>query len=47
MSVRARWGGGNANNGANAGAFYTNSNNAATNANANYSVPLRRGKYSE
>ena len=34
--------GGNANNGANAGAFYVNANNAASNANANYSSPLYR-----
>ena len=44
VSFRARWGGGNSNNGTNAGAFYTNSNNAATNANSTQSVPLRCGK---
>ena len=38
--LRVRAAGGNANNGTNAGAFYTNTNNAATNANANYSSPL-------
>ena len=45
--LRARWGGGSAYNGALAGAFCTYSNNTATNANANRSVPLRCGKYSE
>lgn len=40
--LRVRAAGGNANNGTNAGAFYTNANNAATNANANYSSPLYR-----
>lgn len=39
-SLRVRAAGGNANNGANAGASYTNANNTATNANANYSSPL-------
>ena len=38
--LRVRAAGGNANNGTNAGAFYTNTNNTATNANANYSSPL-------
>nr|DAY67263.1 MAG TPA: hypothetical protein [Caudoviricetes sp.] len=40
MSLRVRAAGGNANNGANAGAFYVNANNAPSNANANYSSPL-------
>ena len=40
--LRVRAAGGNANNGTNAGAFATNANNAATNANANYSSPLYR-----
>ena len=34
-----RLAGGNANNGANAGAAYSNTNNAASNANANISAP--------
>ena len=38
--LRVRAAGGNANNGANAGAFYVNANYAASNANANYSSPL-------
>nr|DAM28365.1 MAG TPA: hypothetical protein [Caudoviricetes sp.] len=40
VGLRVRAAGGNANNGTNAGASYTNANNAATNANANYSAPL-------
>ena len=40
VGLRVRAAGGNANNGANAGAFATNANNAASNANANYSSPL-------
>ena len=40
VSLRVRAAGGNANNGANAGAFYVNANYAASNANANYSSPL-------
>ena len=38
--LRVRAAGGNANNGTNAGASYTNANNTATNANTNYSAPL-------
>lgn len=40
VSLRVRAAGDNANNGANAGAFYVNANYAASNANANYSSPL-------
>lgn len=40
VSLRVRAAGGNANNGTNAGAFAANANNAASNANANYSSPL-------
>jgi hypothetical protein len=42
VGLRVRAAGGNANNGTNAGAFAVNANNAATNANANYSSPLYR-----
>lgn len=42
VGLRVRAAGGNANNGANAGAFCVNANNAASNANANYSSPLNR-----
>lgn len=38
--VRACFFGGNANNGANAGFVYANSNNSAANANANYGSRL-------
>nr|DAT67231.1 MAG TPA: hypothetical protein [Caudoviricetes sp.] len=38
--LRVRAAGGNANNGTNAGASYTNANNTATTANSNYSSPL-------
>lgn len=38
--LRVRAAGGNANNGANAGAFYVNANYAPSTANANYSSPL-------
>lgn len=40
VGLRVRAAGGNANNGANAGAFATNANNAASTTNANYSSPL-------
>lgn len=40
VGLRVRAAGGNANNGTNAGASYTNANNTASNANANYSAPL-------
>ena len=36
--------GGNANNSTNAGAFNSNANNTATNANTNYSSPLNIAK---
>ena len=39
QGLRVRLAGGNANNGTNAGSSYTNTNNAATNANANISAP--------
>lgn len=40
QGFRCRLAGSNANAGTNAGASYTNSNNAVTNANANVSAPL-------
>ncbi|WP_368110172.1 hypothetical protein, partial [Bacteroides salyersiae] len=43
--LRVRAAGGNANNGANAGTFYSNANYTATNANANYSSLLYFARY--
>lgn len=40
VGLRVRAAGGNADNGTNAGASYTNANNTATNANSNYSALL-------
>lgn len=44
VSLRVQAAGGNANSGTNAGASYSNANNAASTTNANYSSPLYFGK---